>query len=399
MRFPTRSSSALMLLVTLALLTSFAPPKGSYQLKTVVIDAGHGGKDPGCSGISTKEKDVALAVALKLGKYIEQNCSGVKVIYTRTTDVFVELQERAGIANRNNADLFICIHCNANPNKDAHGAETYVMGLHKTKGNLEVAKRENSAILLEDNYKKNYAGFDPNSDEANILFSMYQNVHQQQSIDLATKIQYYYRDKAMRTDKGVKQAGFLVLWKTTMPSLLTETGFLTNPEEEKYLSSTSGQDFLAFSIFKAFRDYKDQVEGNRHQTYNDSAVLKTTKVQAAETPVAPAPVKKDSPIVKILPQVPVVQADTTPYLAVQIIVADKPLPKGASQFKGASPITELKEQSIYKYAVGKITSIDEAINTQTEMRKKGFKDAFVIGVLKGHKIPFAEAKKLLKLKD
>ena len=422
-------------MVAYIVVTSFSPHKGTYQLKTVVIDAGHGGKDPGCSGINTKEKDVALAVALKLGKFIEQNCKGVKVIYTRTTDVFVELQERAGIANRNNADLFICIHCNANPNKEAHGAETYVMGLHKAKGNLEVAKRENSSILLEDNYKKNYGGFDPNSDEANILFIIYQNVYQQQSLDLAAKIQNYYRENANRTDKGVKQAGFLVLWKTAMPSLLTETGFLTNPDEEKFLASNTGQDFLALSIFKAFRDYKDQVEGRHHQIYNDSLDHNLTKqgpinqptVSNPDTP-SPKPIRpigqNSNPSPSSIPPLSHSQnsaptttppsshssnttlapaatlvSDTSLFLSVQIIVTDRSIPKGSSQFKGFEPITEILEQGIYKYAAGKFLKLDEAVNFQKELRKKGFPDAFLIGIQKGRKIPFLEAKKLLKLKD
>ncbi|MFN5305646.1 MAG: N-acetylmuramoyl-L-alanine amidase, partial [Bacteroidota bacterium] len=233
-----------------------ATPVGKF---TLVIDAGHGGEDPGCHGDRFKEKEVALAIALKFGKLVEKNCRDVEVVYTRKTDVFLELNERAAIANNNRADLFVCIHCNASPNRKVFGSETYVMGLHKSKGNLDVAKRENAAILLEENYQKNYDNFDPNSDEANIIFTMYQNAFLEQSLDLASKIQYYYNEKACRINKGVKQAGFLVLWKTSMPSLLTETGFLTNPEEEKFLGSEKGQDHMALSLFLAFRKYKDEV--------------------------------------------------------------------------------------------------------------------------------------------
>jgi N-acetylmuramoyl-L-alanine amidase len=266
-----RISTAFVLLGAF-LFASFAPnitPPKPYGIRTVVIDAGHGGKDPGCHGEKFKEKDVSLAVALKLGKYIEDNFKDVKVIYTRKTDVFVELNERAAIANRNNADLFICIHCNASPNKAAFGSETYVMGLHKTKGNLDVAKRENSSILMEEDYQKKYDGFDPNSDESVIIFTLYQNAYLDQSLNLASKIQYEYKNKAGRTDKGVKQAGFLVLWKTAMPSLLTEIGFLTNPEDEKFIGSEKGQDYIASSLFRAFRQYKNDMEGKTNVKYDD----------------------------------------------------------------------------------------------------------------------------------
>lgn len=266
-----RLSIAFVLLGAI-LLASFAPyikPEGKkFGIRTIVIDAGHGGKDPGCHGAVHNEKTVALNVALKLGKYIEENFKDVKVVYTRKTDIFVELGERAAIANRAKADLFICIHCNASPNKAAFGSETYVMGLHKTKGNLDVAKRENASILLEDDYKAKYDGFDPNSDEGAIIFTLYQNAYLEQSLNLASKIQHEFKSKAGRVDKGVKQAGFLVLWKTAMPSLLTEIGFLTNPEEEKFLGSDKGQDYIASALFRAFRSYKNEVEGKTVQ-YDD----------------------------------------------------------------------------------------------------------------------------------
>lgn len=225
----------------------------------VVIDAGHGGKDPGCHGVKYKEKDVALAVALKLGRLLEENDKNVKVIYTRTTDVFIPLNERAEIANRNHADFFICIHCNASPDKTKFGAATYVMGLYKSEGNLEVSKRENSSVLYEKDYKRTYNGFDPNSDEANIIFAMFQNAYLAQSLDLSAKIQKEYAD-AGRTDNGVKQAGFLVLWKTAMPSLLSEIGFLTNPREENFIGSRNGQSKIAECLFFALQQYIDEKE-------------------------------------------------------------------------------------------------------------------------------------------
>jgi N-acetylmuramoyl-L-alanine amidase len=255
------------------LASSFIPIiKPTFTVRTVVIDAGHGGKDPGCHGDKYKEKDVALAVALKLGSYIEENMKDVKVVYTRKTDVFVELQERAEIANRAKADLFICIHCNSACvrdkklkrdvcNDEANGAETYIMGIKNEKGKLDVAKRENSAILLEDNYVRKYNGFDPNSDESYIIMSMFNDVYLTQSLSFASKVQRQYGTKAGRVDKGVKRASLWVLWRTYMPSVLTEIGFLTNPEEEHFLGSSKGQDYIASGIFRAFREYKDELEG------------------------------------------------------------------------------------------------------------------------------------------
>lgn len=425
----TNKHCTILLLMGLAVLCGswkvvYSPPFG---LKTVVIDAGHGGKDPGCSGLKYKEKDVALAVALKLGKFIEQNCKDVKVVYTRTTDVFLELQERAAIANRNNANLFICIHCNANPNKEAHGSETYVMGLHKTRGNLDVAKRENASILLEDNYKKKYEGFDPNSDEANIIFSFYQNTYLEQSLNLAAKIQKHYKEKAARVDKGVRQAGFLVLWKTAMPSLLTETGFLTNVEEEKFLGSEKGQEYIAVSIFKAFREYKDEIEG-RKTKYDDMIEKLPVYVAPVDTAVEDQEVKKETGDTLHVTEAEVKKqtADSIKIVKeekggpdkretekkdpvksdkpvegrvlfyVQLITSDKKIEPGSEKFKGVENITELIDNGIYKYAAGSCTAMDQASKLQSEMRKKGFADAFVVAFKDGKRIGVDEAKKLLK---
>jgi N-acetylmuramoyl-L-alanine amidase len=233
--------------------------KTGYKIRTIVIDAGHGGHDTGCLGSDSREKDVALKMALKLGKLIESNCPDVKVVYTRKTDIFIPLIERANIANRAKADLFICIHLNSGP-KAAYGAETFVMGLHKSDDNLNVAKRENAAILLEDNYEKNYDGFDPNSPEANIIFSLYQNQFMQQSLSFAAKIQKQFKENSKRYSRGVKQAGFLVLYKTAMPSVLIESGFLTNDGDQRFLNSDAGQASMAASIYRAFKSYKTELE-------------------------------------------------------------------------------------------------------------------------------------------
>ncbi|HWB62303.1 MAG TPA: N-acetylmuramoyl-L-alanine amidase, partial [Chitinophagales bacterium] len=231
-----------------------------------MIDAGHGGKDPGAIGPDKiNEKDVALAVALKLGDYIEKNFPDIKVIYTRKKDEFVELYERADIANKAKADLFICIHCNSNTNPSAYGTSTYVLGLHRTEANLEVAKRENSVILLEDDRDKNYE-IDPNSPEGNIIMSMKQNAYLDQSIDIASKIENEFETNARRKSLGVKQAGFYVLYRTTMPSLLSEIGFISNPDEEKFLNSAKGQDIMATSLFKAFKAYKFEMENKSEGT-------------------------------------------------------------------------------------------------------------------------------------
>ncbi|WP_206513017.1 N-acetylmuramoyl-L-alanine amidase family protein [Larkinella soli] len=231
------------------------------RLRTVVLDPGHGGKDPGCMTRRNRESRIVLKIALELGRRIREEMPNVKVIYTRSTDVFIELNERSAIANRNKADLFISIHVNASPSSSrVYGTETYTMGLHKTNGNLEVAKRENAVILKESNYRENYRGFDPDSPLAHIMLANYQHAFMNSSIDFAQKVEWSFKKNAERHSHGVKQAGFLVLWRTTMPSVLVETGFITNPEEERFLASEEGQDQIANSIFRAFKAYKEEVD-------------------------------------------------------------------------------------------------------------------------------------------
>ena len=238
---------------------NFIVKSKKYKIKTVVIDPGHGGRDPGCSGKTAKESEMTLKIALELGKLIKQNLRGVKVIYTREKNVFVELHDRAEVANKNNADLFISIHCNSGP-KNIKGTETYTMGLHSSEGNLDVAKRENSVILKEENYKKYYDGFDPYSPQAHILFSLYQNAYIENSLRFADKVEEQFRKKLGRVSRGVKQAGFIVLWKTAMPSALIEIGYLTNKEEEAYLNKKSNQTNIASGIYRAFKQYKEDME-------------------------------------------------------------------------------------------------------------------------------------------
>lgn len=249
-------------LTAIILLSSFnTTGVRSFKVKKVVIDAGHGGKDPGTNGQFSKEKDVALIIARKFGDYVNQYLPDVEVIYTRDDDTFVELEGRAYIANKNGADVFISVHCNALPSRaDVYGTETYVMGLNKQAGNLEVAKKENEVILLEENYEERYEGFDPSSPESLILLSLEQTAYQESSLMLASNVESQFKHRVDRRSRGVKMAPFWVLWRTAMPSILIETGYLTNAKEERELNDPLMQDYIASGIFRAFRDYKKELD-------------------------------------------------------------------------------------------------------------------------------------------
>jgi len=239
---------------------SYSPiGRHDYRVRKVVIDAGHGGKDHGTHGNFSKEKDVALKIALEVGKAIKQYLPDVEVIYTRKDDSFPSLHERAMLANKNNADFFISIHCNWVSNPNIAGTETYVMGLHKTEANFDVAKRENAVILMEENSEV-YEGFDPNTPESYILFSLTQRAYQENSLNLASKIENQFKTRVGRKSRGVKMAGFWVLWETSMPSVLVETGYMSNSQEEKDLNDPLQQSYIASGIFRAFRDYKNEIE-------------------------------------------------------------------------------------------------------------------------------------------
>jgi len=232
-----------------------------YKIRKVVIDAGHGGKDPGTSGDFSVEKNITLSIALETGKIIKQYMPEVEIIYTRNDDSFPTLKDRSNLANNNHADLFMSIHCNSAPWSDeVHGTETYVMGIQNTGQNFEVAKRENSVILLEENYEENYQGFDPNSPESYILFSLTQSAFHERSIALASKIEEQFQNRVGRKSRGVKQSSLYVLWSTAMPSVLIETGYLSNSKEEKELNDKLLQSYIASGIFRAFRDYKTEIE-------------------------------------------------------------------------------------------------------------------------------------------
>lgn len=398
-------------------MSSFSPKfKPVFAIKTVVIDAGHGGKDPGCHGAKYKEKDIALAVALKFGKYIEENMKDVKVVYTRKTDIFPSLQERANIANRAKADLFISIHCNSACyrdkklkkdicNNDAHGAETYVMGIKNEKGKMDVSQRENSAILLEDDYVKTYEGFDPNSDESYIIMSMFNDSYVNQSLNFASKVQKQYGEKVGRKDKGVKRASLLVLWKSYMPSVLTEIGFLTNPAEEQFLGSTKGQDYLASGLFRAFREYKDEIEGvtkKYDDAFEKQEKYKMTKEDSLELKeitknIAPAIKLEGDTLKDETDEIEVVKKDNeekdknksdAPIIyKVQITSSDKPIPLNSEKFSGVEKPGEYVDKGIYKYTAGECKSQTDAAKLQALLRKNGFKDAFVIAMQDGKRIP------------
>lgn len=403
------------ILSTSFLAGSFSPKfKPVFTIKTIAIDAGHGGKDPGCHGSKYKEKDVTLAVALKLGQYIEENMKDVKVVYTRKTDVFPTLQQRADIANKAKADLFISIHCNSACyrdkklkkdicNNDAHGAETYVMGIKNEKGKLDVAQRENSAILLEDDYVKKYDGFDPNSDESYIIMSMFNDSYLDQSINFASKVQRQYSEKVGRKDKGVKRASLLVLWRSYMPSVLTEIGFLTNPDEEQFLGSKKGQDYIAAGLFRAFREYKDELEGISKKYDDDfekQEKYKMTKEDSLELlemkkTIPPTPKdslkeeeKKDEVVKKDDKEEKKDEKEAPVVYKVQIASSDKKIPLDSDKFKDVEKPGEYVDKGIYKYTAGEYKSQQDAAKLQGQLRKNpNFKDAFVIAMRDGKRIP------------
>ena len=329
------------------------------KIKTVVIDAGHGGKDPGAVGKKAKEKDITLKVALKTGEYIKQYCPDVNVIYTRSTDVAVPLLKRAQIANNKNADLFISIHCNATNSVSPCGVETFIMGEHKNSSNLEVAKLENAAILHEDNAEEDYSDFDINSPEAYIMLSFFQSEYKNASLDLAERIQNQLVDRVGRKDRGVQQAGFLVLHKTSMPSVLVEIGFLSNPEEEKFLASEEGQTYIASAIFRAFRDYKNDYDENNKNTDTDADIDTDTDTD--------------------------IDADRIVY-KVQVESRSRKVTNPSQHYKPLKNVECYEHNGLYKYTAGRFYSKQEADNYCKEVKDKGYSSAFVVAFKNGNRI-------------
>lgn len=359
--------------------------QGEYRLRTVIIDAGHGGKDPGSVGRVTTEKEVVLAIALKTGRYIEENVPGVKVIYTRKKDEFIPLHQRAEIANSNNADLFISIHANGNDNEQVTGTESLVLGLHRANENFEVAKKENAVILLEDDYNAKYEGFDPNSPESYIIFSLMQNLYFEQSINFAGLVQEQFRDRLQRKDRGVKQQGLLVLARTAMPGILVETGFITNPGEEQFLLSEQGQDYIASAIYRAFKSYKNLLE-----TKTSFAMSARPDVQVADTrSVAVKPRVEPEAMRDGTSAAPLLDASLVEF-KVQIAVSSKPVAPVTDNFKGLTGVSEYKVGNLYKYAVGSARSFQEAVAYSKQIKEK-FPDAFVIAVKENKIIPLDQA--------
>ncbi len=338
-------------------------------IKTIVIDAGHGGKDPGCHGASANEKTVCLSIALKLGDQIKKKYPGIKVVYTRDKDVFVELDERANIANKAKADLFICIHANA-ASPAAYGAETYVLGLHRTESQQKVAERENSTIFLEDDKGEKYKDFDMSPD-ALIARQIQLSVFLDQSISFADKLQKEFT-KLNRYNRGVKQAGFLVLYKTTMPSVLIETGFLTNPSEEKFLADTTGQKKMATSMFSAFESYKNELEGIDDKTANSANEI---------TEEVSIPIEKDIHKDKVV-------------FRVQIETSEVKIPSTSNKFKGIK-VFEYKQDNLFKYTFGEYEKDFAGANKyKSELREMGYQHAFVVAFLNGERINLEKAIKL-----
>lgn len=342
----------------------------------VVIDAGHGGKDPGAIGKSSKEKDITLKLAQQTGKLISDNIPNVRIIYTRSTDVFVELYQRAKIANDAKADLFISIHCNANKSKTPRGTEVYVMGASKTDDNLEVAMKENSSALLEEGHEEKYDGINPNSSEAYIAFSLYQNMYLDRSLQFSQNVIKNMNSYVKLPDRGIRQAPFFVLYRTTMPSVLIEAGFISNLADEAMLNSVSGQQKISYSIYKAFLDYKNQIDKSKVDAIN---------------PVfdkEPEPQQSNPDTVKNNPGEIVFR--------VQFATFDNKIPEGDKKLRGLTDIYYSKAGGKYKHFCGKFTGFDEAAQYQAEVRRKGFADAFVVAFEGDDIIPVLEAKKKLR---
>ncbi|RLD66901.1 MAG: N-acetylmuramoyl-L-alanine amidase [Bacteroidetes bacterium] len=351
------------------------------KIDRVVIDAGHGGKDPGTNGKYSKEKDIALIIALKLGNYIKENLPGVEVIYTRKTDVFIELWKRPHIANKEKADVFISIHCNGVESSKPMGTETWIMGVSKGERNLAVAQKENAAILYEANYEKQYNNFDPNSPESYIIFELFQSAYREQSEGLAAKVQYQFTKKLQRIDRGVKEAGFLVLVNATMPSILVEVGFLTNRDEEKYLMSEKGQNEIASGIYRAFKEYKFQMEQDDLQSISEKNRLDS--IMAVEEKAIKEVESLDT------------LANNTLIFGVQFLTSKGVFKNGSKELKGLKDVWLYNDSNYNKYVSGKFKDIEKANAYAREVRESGFSDAFVVAFLNGERIPKRKALKML----
>lgn len=373
--------------ITLLLVAFLFLAAGMYaanQRFTLVIDAGHGGHDAGALGAKSKEKNINLNVALAFGRYVERNMPDVRVIYTRTTDVFIPLHERANIANKANADLFISVHTNALPaGKIARGFETYSLGMHRAKDNLDVAMRENSVISMEKGYQQTYQGFDPKSSESYIIFEFIQGKNMERSVEIARSIQNSVCQNANRPDKGVHQAGFLVLRETSMPSCLIELGFITTPDEENLLNDESRIDDIAKAIYEGFAKYKNKYDKRVTIPYrsqasvgNDIPSIVPDSYKRTVAPVkkqTPASVKSDAPIFKV-----------------QILVSSRVLRKGDAHFKGEENYDSYQESGMVKYTIGASANYNEIYQLRKSLLDK-FPEAFIIAFKNGKKYDVNQA--------
>ena len=385
----SRRNYILILLCAIWSALPFATLQAQGRDFTVVIDPGHGGRDPGAVGRKGKEKNINLNVALKLGNLIQANHKDVRIVYTRQKDVFVTLDKRAQIANNAKADLFISIHTNSVARgRTVRGTETYTLGLHRTDDNLEVAKKENSVILIENDYEQRYAGFNPNSAESYIIFEFLQDKNMEKSVDFATQIQRQFKHTAKRIDKGVHQAGFLVLRETTMPGVLVELGYISTPDEERYLLSEAGTSDLAKSIYQAFANYK-----SRHDSPSARSVEPSPTLPKESTPDKPAPkTEKKAPA-------PAPKKNNTsqgkPVFKIQILASDKKLSNQSKQFKGLSPVGYYQEKGLYKYTYGDNTDYNKVLRTKKQIASK-FKGAFIVAFKNGKKMDVNQAIKEFK---
>jgi len=385
------------------------------KVAKVVIDAGHGGTMPGAVGKLCKEKDINLKVALLVGKLISENFNDVTVIYTRKGDETVDLYKRAEIANKNKADLFISIHCNASENKSAHGVETFVMGLGKSDESISIARKENADMLLEKDYKTNYSDFDPNSPEAYIVFSLYSSAYLNWSTIFASKVQSHLLRNCNLTDRTVQQAGFWVLYKVAMPSILVELGFISNVEEEKYLVRKETQELLALSIYNAFAEYKNLIEGSEKPFLPVSNTEKKEQINGSQ------PENKTEPENEITDAFQnqnlshsEITPDTTEFnttinitenkepliinnirFRIQFFLSKDNFNISDKKFSSLSDVKKYKENGVWKYTSGDFNSLYEAQNKLKEI-KKLYSDAFIIAFNNEHKITISEAQKLLK---
>jgi len=372
------NASWMFLLVIVLSNSSFTNDKTtSNKLKTIVIDPGHGGHDPGNLGTGRykkTEKHIALAISLKVGELIKQNFPEIEIIYTRDNDDdFLKLGARTQLANDKNADLFISVHCDAFTNPKAYGAGVYVMGMSKLKANMDVAMKENAVIYLEDDYKENYEGFDPNTPESYIVFSLTQNTHLDQSLQLAEEVEQQFATRANRKSRGVKQAPFYVISRANMPSILIECGFLTNPDEEDFLHSEKGQEYMSSAIFRAFRTYKESVEGVESDDEKETNV-------PIEVEVKKTIVKEERKIV-LIPDKVIFKVQIGTYL--KSMLSDK-------TFTSIHAEEEIVNGT-YKYYVGSENDKNKADIIKTKMRENGFKGAFVVAFYKDKRISMKEA--------